>query len=111
VNTEAQGPDEIRSAFNYGQDMAENFGTGIGGMAAALDATAERYQGLGMHPDTIAHISEAAEETHTAQSAMDRAGEALSAALSDFNVHDGAVADTVADTGGNVADEEVIGVH
>jgi hypothetical protein len=56
---------------------------------------------------------DAGEPVQSAEAAELRAGladasEHLTAALTDFNTRDGAVADAVADTGGNVASEEVL---
>lgn len=135
MNTEAVGPEEIRSAFAFGIDLSEQLAAGItqatatigerkedvDGIHQALTAAADRYEQLGMAPSTVAIIREAAdamqaasthlEETESALQAtttdLGAAGERITNALADFNAHDGAVADLVADVG-NLADREVL---
>jgi uncharacterized protein YukE len=108
VNLEATGPEEIRAAFTAAIETAQQNAEEMAGIAGTLTEAADRYESLQMAPSTVGHIRDAGEAFANAQNALNTADEELQAALADFNAHDGAVADTVADTGGNVADREVL---
>jgi uncharacterized protein YukE len=108
VNLEATGPEEIRTAFTAATQTAQQHAEEMAGIAGTLTEAADRYESLQMVGSTVGHIREAADAFANAQNALNTAAEELEAALADFNAHDGAVADTVADTGGNVADREVL---
>ncbi|MFI7438295.1 hypothetical protein [Micromonospora haikouensis] len=108
VNLEATGPEEIRAAFNQAAETAGENAETIGGIAGVLTEAADRYEGLDMAASTVGHLRDAAEQFAAAQAALNTAQEELQAALADFTAKDGAVAETVAETGGNVASKEVL---
>lgn len=135
VNSEAAGPEEIRSAFGAGIAWTEDASTTAGASAAqleenaeAVEATAatfeqaaERYESLQMAASTVGHLREAAEAARAAaadyhaaaeaaraaEAKLQAAQESMNAALTDFNAKDGAVADTAQEVG-NLADREVL---
>jgi hypothetical protein len=104
---EASGPEEIRAAFAAAIATAGDRVDEIGGIAGVLDDAADRYESLDMQPSTVAHLRDAGRSCGTAQAAVAAAAEDLLAALSDFNNHDGQVADTVADVG-TLASKEIL---
>ncbi|WP_431913314.1 hypothetical protein [Micromonospora carbonacea] len=108
VNLEATGPEEIRAAFTQAAETAGENAETIGGIAGVLTEAADRYEGLDMAASTVGHLRDAAEQFAAAQAALNTAEEELQAALADFTAKDGAVAETVAETGGNVASKEVL---
>lgn len=108
VNLEATGPEEIRTAFATSAEVCGEKAEELAGLAGVLVEAADRYEGMKMAGSTVEHLREAGESLQAAKASMDTAGEQLQAALADFNARDGQVADTVADTGGNVASEEVL---
>jgi hypothetical protein len=108
VNLEATGPEEIRAAFGQAAEAAGERAEEVGGVAGVLTEAADRYEGLEMAPSTIGHLRDAAEQFAAAHAALNAAQEELQAALADFNSKDGAVAEVVADAGGNVASKEVL---
>ncbi|AEB47996.1 hypothetical protein [Micromonospora maris] len=108
VNLEATGPDEIRAAFTQAAESAGENAETLGGIAGVLTEAADRYESLEMAASTVGHLRDAAEQFASAQAALNTAQEELQAALADFNAKDGQVADTVTETGGNVASKEVL---
>ncbi|WP_018255954.1 hypothetical protein [Salinispora mooreana] len=108
VNLEATGPEEIRAAFTQAAEAAGERAEEVAGVAGVLTEAADRYEGLQMAVSTVGHLRDAAEAFAAAQAALNTAQEELQAALGDFNSKDGAVAEVVADAGGNVASKEVL---
>ncbi|MFG1892139.1 hypothetical protein ACGFIR_30270 [Micromonospora sp. NPDC049051] len=108
VNLEATGPEEIRAAFTAAAEGAGENAETIGGIAGVLTEAADRYEGLEMAASTVGHLRDAAEQFSAAHAALNSAQEELQAALADFNNKDGAVAEVVAEAGGNVASKEVL---
>ncbi|WP_430787079.1 hypothetical protein [Actinoplanes sp. G11-F43] len=108
VNLDATGPEEIRTAFSTAAATAGERAEEISGLAGVLAEAADRFEGLQMAPTTVEHMREASEAFQAAKALIDNAQESLQAALADFNAKDGHVADTVADTGGNLANQEVL---
>jgi uncharacterized protein YukE len=108
VNLEATGPEEIRAAFTQATQEAGETAETLGGIAGVLTEAADRYESLEMAASTIGHLRDAAEQFSAAHAALNSAQEELQAALADFNSKDGLVADTVTETGGNVASKEVL---
>jgi hypothetical protein len=108
VNLEATGPEEIRAAFSAAAEAAGENAETVSGIAGVMTEAADRYEGLEMAASTVGHLRDAAEQFASAASALNSAHEELQAALSDFNSKDGAVAEVVADAGGNVASKEVL---
>lgn len=107
VNTEATGPEEIRSAFATAIESANERAEETSGISALLTEVADRYESLEMAASTVGHIRDAADQFNAAEAALTSAAEELEAALADFNSRDGAVAETVADAG-NLASKEVL---
>ncbi|MEV0216499.1 hypothetical protein [Micromonospora sp. NPDC050695] len=108
VNLEATGPEEIRAAFTAAAEAAGENAETVSGIAGVMTEAADRYEGLDMAASTVGHLRDAAEQFASAAAALNSAHEELQAALSDFNSKDGAVAEVVADAGGNVASKEVL---
>lgn len=108
VNLEATGPEEIRAAFTQAAEAAGERAEEVAGVAGVLTEAADRYEGLEMAASTISHLRDAAEQFAAAQAALTSAQEELQAAQADFDAKDGAVAEVVADAGGNVASKEVL---
>ncbi|MFI2667592.1 hypothetical protein [Micromonospora carbonacea] len=108
VNLEATGPEEIRAAFTQAAEAAGSGAEELAAFSAVLTEAADRYEGLKMAASTVGHLRDAGEQFAAAHAALNTAQEELQAALSDFNSHDGAVADAVSDTGGNLATSEVL---
>lgn len=135
INTEAIGPEEIRSAFAFAIDTVDQFavnvdgvtmstmstGETVAGMSQALAAAADRYEQLSMAPSSVVALRDATEAVTTSATRLGEAGESmrsahvellravehLSGALADFNARDGMVADAVADAG-NLASDEIL---
>jgi hypothetical protein len=108
VNLDATGPEEIRAAFSQAADTAGEKAEEITGLAGVLAEAADRFENLQMATTTVEHMREASESFQAAKALLDNAQESLQNALADFNSKDGHVADTVADTGGNLANQEVL---
>ncbi|WP_309244418.1 hypothetical protein [Micromonospora parastrephiae] len=108
VNLEAIGPEEIRAAFSQAAEAAGERAEEVAGVAGVLTEAADRYESLDMSASTVGHLRDASEAFAAAQASLNTAQEELQAALADFNAKDGQVADTVAETGGNVASKEVL---
>ncbi|QKW17618.1 hypothetical protein [Verrucosispora sp. NA02020] len=108
MNLEATGPEEIRAAFTQAAEAAGENAETIGGIAGVMTEAADRYESLEMAASTVGHLRDAAEQFAAAQAALNTAQEELQAALADFNAKDGQVADAVTETGGNVANKEVL---
>lgn len=108
VNLESTGPEEIRAAFGQAAEAAGEKAEEIGGVAGVLTEAADRYEGLDMAASTVGHLRDAAEQFAAAHTALNSAQEELQAALADFDSKDGAVAEAVAEAGGNVASKEVL---
>jgi len=108
VNLDATGPEEIRAAFSQAADTAGEKAEEITGLAGVLAEAADRFENLRMAATTVEHMRDASEAFQAAKALLDNAQESLQNALADFNSKDGHVADTVADTGGNLADQDVL---
>ncbi|RZU46544.1 hypothetical protein EV385_6618 [Krasilnikovia cinnamomea] len=108
VNLDATGPEEIRAGFNQAAETASTRAEQIAEFAGVLAEAAERFENLRMATTTVEHVREASEAFQAAKALIDNAQESLEAALADFNAKDGHVGDTVAETGGNLASEEVL---
>jgi uncharacterized protein YukE len=108
VNLDATGPEEIRAAFAQAADTAGEKAEEITGLAGVLAEAADRFETLQMATTTVEHMREASEAFQAAKALLDNAQESLQNALADFNSKDGHVADTVADAGGNLANQEVL---
>ncbi|QKW17604.1 hypothetical protein [Verrucosispora sp. NA02020] len=104
---DATGPDEIRTAFHAAIAAAGDRVDELGGIAGVLSDAADRYETLEMEPSTVEHLRDASRACGTAQAAVATATGQLRNALTDFNNHDGAVADTVADAG-TLASKEIL---
>ena len=96
---DATGAEQIRGAFATAADTAGEHADDVAGLASVLADGAEAYAGLGMAASTVAHLRDAAASTTAAQARLGEAGERLQAALGDFNVRDGRVAEAVAAAG------------
>jgi hypothetical protein len=108
MNLDANGPEEIRTAFAAAIEASGEQAEEISGIAGLLTEAAGRYEAEKMAAPTVGHLIDAAEAYAAAAASLSAAQEHLDAALTDFNAHDGAVGDVVADTGGNVASEQVL---
>ncbi|MFI9531416.1 hypothetical protein [Micromonospora rosaria] len=106
---EATGPEQIRMALAVAIEAAGRQVDEIGGMAVVLDEAADRYEGLGMEATTVEDLRDAGRACGTAQTAVAGAADDLRAALADFNTHDGAVADAVAEAGSLASKELLMG--
>ncbi|MEV4773120.1 hypothetical protein [Micromonospora humida] len=104
---DAAGPEEIRAAFAAAIGAAGDRVDEIGGIAGVLSDAADRYEALEMQPSTVGHLRDASRSCGTAQAAVATAAAELRAALADFDTHDGAVADAVAETG-TLASKEIL---
>lgn len=108
LNLEATGPDEIRAAFDAAHDTLTGYAEEMGAVVSALTEGADRYESLKMAGSTIAILRDVIDSLNSVESDLGEAAEQMTAAKADFDASDGQVADTVADTGGNVASEEIL---
>jgi hypothetical protein len=109
VSLEATGPQEIRAAFGQAAEHAGGTAEDLAGLAAVLGEAADRYAGMEMTETTVERLRDAAQAVAAAKADLDRAHEALQAALADFNAKDGQVADAAADAGNLAAGEVLVG--
>ncbi|MFG1804614.1 hypothetical protein ACGFI4_31170 [Micromonospora carbonacea] len=109
MNLDATGPEEVRAAFTAAIVAAEDQVDEIGSIAGVFGDAADRYEALEMQASTVEHLRHAGRACGTAQAAVATAAAQLRTALVDFDTHDGAVAEVVAEVGALASKEILMG--